>query len=854
MMDNDRQETISAPNDPGERMADQQTRNNHYVPQWYQRGFLAPDQSRLFHLNLDPDRKTLPDGRQVPRKALHEWGTKKCFVEYDLYTTHFGSIVNDDIEKHLFGTIDDQGAKAVRAFALGDPNEVHESFLDFFEHMSAQKLRTPKGLDWIRSCYGPIDQIELMVEMQALRMMYCTMWVEGVREIVSAADSDVKFIVTDHPVTVYNAAVDPTSKDCAYPLDPMVASLGTQTVFALDGDTCLIFTHLEYAKEPGGQDLKRLRTNARYIGGGMTRTDTFIRDRRLNRDEVIAINHLLKSRAKRYIAAANEEWLHPERHFSGSWAQIANVLLPRVDLWRFGGEVYVGYKDGSSGYWDEHGRTSEAHEFLARKSPRKNVGANDYCGCGSAYAYKDCCQRLPLAERPSWEVLGLRERNLMFCNAVQGILGLFDGASWEDVRHTLSDDQVLRIHEAFSGLWPEDTDLASLLPRPNPKVLRSVYIGFADPRTIEATVVGWLPYVDEIVLVHPFFLGSRMKPEFSPIASPAAHKLQTLKNTVLLLVLEPFIRAGLVHLVPEPGEVSAPLGQHVREVLTQRTAGWKPPRGGLHRLLKLGEDETRRMVWMLPEVSQRRYIAKHMPDADAAMTDKLIAYFKRQAQADPYTLLQPLPVGEAGAQYQIYKGLNLESALYLATLTGSVIHVDTEAHWEQLLKDAQPTGAPSQPAWAPVRQALAEITFPVEINARRVAEQIASGDRPPISSLLRRLAEAVTEPDNSPTPTALAKRLRQARGKVERKVDGKDKSTGDSLVLDARLELHVPPAGFSRHEVQRLLVIFGGATRPKSVPYALRLVFDEPEADTEDTTEPNEDAGGIPASRAAPSR
>ena len=52
-------------------MTDQQTRNNHYVPQWYQRGFLAPGQSRFFHLNLDPDHKTLPDGRQVPSTALH---------------------------------------------------------------------------------------------------------------------------------------------------------------------------------------------------------------------------------------------------------------------------------------------------------------------------------------------------------------------------------------------------------------------------------------------------------------------------------------------------------------------------------------------------------------------------------------------------------------------------------------------------------------------------------------------------------------------------------------------------------------------------------------------------------------
>jgi hypothetical protein len=808
-------------------MTDQQTRNNHYVPQWYQRGFLAPGQSRLFHLNLDPDRNTLPDGRQVPRKALHEWGPVNCFVEYDLYTTHFGSIVNDDIERRLFGVIDDRGAKAVLAFAQGNHDEVHESFEDFFEHVAAQKLRTPKGLDWIRSCYGKLDQIDLMVEMQALRTMHCTMWAEGVREVVSAADSDVKFIVTDHPVTVYNPQIEPTSPHCAYPLDPMVASLGTQTVFVLDADTCLIFTHLEYAEEPSRKDLTRQRTNARHQGMGMVRTDAFIRDRRLTRDEVIAINHLLKSRAKRCIAAANKDWLYPERHFKGSWAQIAQVLLPKSDLWQFGGEIYVGYKDGSSGYWDKHGRTSKAHEFLTRKSPRKNVAANDFCGCGSAYPFKDCCQRLSVAERPPWDVYGLRERNLMFCNAVTGILGMQEGATWEDVRRTLSDDQVRRIHDVFDGLWPDDTDLAALLPRPHPKKLRSVFLGLADPRTIEAAVVGWLPFVDEIVLVNPFFVGRTLKPELSPIKSPAGHKMQTLKNVLLLFKLQPYIRAGLVHFVPDPGEVCAPLGQHVRHVLTRRTAGWEPPKGGLHRRLKLAEDEERRMFRMLPEASLRRRIAAHVPDANDAMVERMVAYFLREAEADPYLLLQPLPVGEAGAQHQICKGLNLESALYLATLTGSVIHVDTDAQWEQLLVDAQPAGAASQRAWAPVRQALAEITFPVDLNPLRVATRLTEGALPPINALLRRLADSVMSPGKGATPQALATQLRQARGKAERK----DAAIEDNNMLTARLELHVPQAGFFRHEVQRLLVMFAGATRPRSVPYALRLVFDDAGSD-----------------------
>lgn len=300
--------------------------------------------------------------------------------------------------------------------------------------------------------------------------------------------------------------------------------------------------------------------------------------------------------------------------------------------------------------------------------------------------------------------------------------------------------------------------------------------------------------------------------------------MQTLKNVMLLLVLEPFIRVGLVHLVPDPGEVSAPLGHHFREVLTRRTDGWKRRQGrSLHHFLKLAEEETQRVIWMLPEAYQRRFIADQMPEADAEMTERVIAYFKRRAGADPYTLLQPLPAGEDGAQNQIFKGLSLEAALYVASLTGSIIHVDTEAHWAQLLRDAQPADSPCQSTWEPVRRALGEISFPVELDSQRVAGRIASGDRPPVRSLLLRLAESVAGAGGRAEPSVLAKHIRQARGQVE----WTGKRASDSIFLPARLELHVPPAGFTRHEVQRLLVMFAGVTRPRSIPYALRLVFDE---------------------------
>ena len=157
------------------------------------------------------------------------------------------------------------------------------------------------------------------------------------------------------------------------------------------------------------------------------------------------------------------------------------------------------------------------------------------------------------------------------------------------------------------------------------------------------------------------------------------------------------------------------------------------------------------------------------------------------------------------------------------------MELTTEAHWAQLLMHAQPSGTQSQPKWGPVRQALGEILFPVELNAQRVADRINSGDRPPIRTLLRRLAESVSSPDAGTDPGVLAKHMRQARGKVERP----GKRAGNNALIPTRLELHVPSTGFLRHEVQRLLVMFAGVTQPRSVPYALRMVYEDSEDDSE---------------------
>ena len=144
-------------------------RDNHYVPQWYQRGFLITPSNQLHYLDLNPDKNHLSDGRIINVNEYRLLPPSKCFFQRDLYTTFFGQHINDEVERKLFGKIDTSGAKAIRAFMSNDVSEWHRNFLNLFPYLDAQKIRTPKGLDWIKSHYPNLSQVELMVEMQAVR-------------------------------------------------------------------------------------------------------------------------------------------------------------------------------------------------------------------------------------------------------------------------------------------------------------------------------------------------------------------------------------------------------------------------------------------------------------------------------------------------------------------------------------------------------------------------------------------------------------------------------------------------------------------------------------------------------------
>lgn len=478
------------------------TRNNHYVPRWYQEGFFEEGRNTLRYLDMRPDNIILENGRIVPAKAKFDAPTSRAFREIDLYSTFFGTSINDEIERRLFGAIDATGSSAVRAFASDDPSEWHSHFRALFEYIDSQKIRTPKGLDWLRAQYPSLTQNELMREMQGIRMMHCTIWTEGVREIVSAESSSVKFIVSDHPVTIYNHAAGPETKLCAYPNDPSIALKASQTIFPMNRNFCLILTNLEYAQDPSTPPLEK-RTFARNFRSSIVRTDAFIRTRKLSDIDVIGINYILKARARRFIAAGRDEWLYPETAIRGHWKDLRNALLPKDEIWRFGGDTYVKYEDGHVHYQDAFGRVEKTHDFLLKDPPSQSLLPRNPCGCGSGKPFRDCCKSRPVELRPTWLERSIRERNLFLHHAIVRILGIDQGKDWTQVRRDLNDDHICEIYRLYASLWPLETDLLKLLPKPD-GLPRAVYTGAIHPKLITEFALGGALYFGEMIIESPF--------------------------------------------------------------------------------------------------------------------------------------------------------------------------------------------------------------------------------------------------------------------------------------------------------------------------------------------------------------
>jgi hypothetical protein len=409
--------------------------------------------------------------------------------------------------------------------------------------------------------------------------------------------------------------------------------------------------------------------------------------------------------------------------------------------------------------------------------------------------------------------MGIRERNLALLNGIHHIFLKGAEKSWLDVRRDLSDDQVRSIHELFAALWPADTRLIDLLPSPQSKRSRALLLGMTDARTVCALVVGMLAYVDEVVAVHPFVNANAMRPEFSPIKQPAQHRNQTLNDVFTMLVLEPFIADGRVHLIPDPLDYDTGFRQEVMSINKQFEG--KGTLGPIDKALAdaLSKDEWMRCIKRLPLEDLRAQLKRMIPEDSTDIThadlDAVASQFKKELETDPLALMDPPASSDRGGELRVMKGFSRETGLFIATLTGAFVYTNSDTMWQRLHDTDGVQSYESDPASAKAVGCLDGLH--VQVPSLLLALPVESASADFTRQLLRKISVAL--------------RLDEVVDTAATETGDTDPPKDDGDLRTFKLRASVPMNGFQRTDVSRLVLTFG---RLQDVAAVRLAIFLEP--------------------------
>lgn len=357
---------------------------HHFVPQWYQRGFLPDGKGEFYVLDKAPLLEVMcPDGkkRRVTKpKEIRRTGTTELFQRDNLYALNLPFISSDFLERHLFGIIDDKGAIANKLlvrwpitipmpkesaypFDWGNPND---RLMEFLEFINAQKTRTPRGLDVIKNqlLQAGVEEEDnniAMLRFNEKRNQLRTVWTEAHWEIFSIEPgSSAKFLLSDDPVTLYNMDCYPLSVDCRYPNDPNPFWRGTRVLFPLSSEKLLVLSHKEHVDDPNRRKAKKMRRNARMFDNTVFSYTWVDHEKMLSGDQVADINRILKSRAIRFVAAYSQDDLYPEKSNSNcKWSALDSLFQPKYSSSHTSSEVHFGYTNGRSRAFNAYGEEIE---------------------------------------------------------------------------------------------------------------------------------------------------------------------------------------------------------------------------------------------------------------------------------------------------------------------------------------------------------------------------------------------------------------------------------------------------------------------------------------------------------------
>jgi hypothetical protein len=409
----------------------------------------------------------------------------------------------------------------------------------------------------------------------------------------------------------------------------------------------------------------------------------------------------------------------------------------------------------------------------------------------------------------------------MLHNGIVNVLELGQRKDWTSVRRDLTDEQISKIYLLYEGLWPLETDLLALLPKPD-GIARAVYTGSIHPMTITEFALGASLYFGELIVEHPFLHAGTVKKEFSPVENPRAYRQEFLKTVLFFLNVMPLVDLGLVNLIPDPCSFDAHLREQMMHMAKSRSAGMQFDRRKEPRIEQLMKQDFQRGLMSLPRDALRSQLIKASPELGGLNLEEALRGIQQLKEQDPLAILQEdsLAGGEKGGQFNLMKlAPNFEMAMYLSQATGACIVTDSLFRWTEVKRAIRQRVGGTYAGLATLVRNIESSEFAFPQNVTDVAAFAFDKTFAAFPALIRDIFKYLSSlGDRGPKPNweaHLAARFAKAHAAAQAVINKARITTKDGQISCA-----FPSGGIQDNTVNRLLLMSSSERHLANVPMA----------------------------------
>ena len=397
------------------------------------------------------------------------------------------------------------------------------------------------------------------------------------------------------------------------------------------------------------------------------------------------------------------------------------------------------------------------------------------------------------------------------------------------------------IHAAVAELWPPDTDLFALLPRPDSNVLRALFTGIIDPRVTYQNIACFSFYVDEILVQNPFINANNVRKEYSPVENPEQYRNETIKNLLFFFSVIPLVEIGVINLFPDPWNFNSSLKMTVMKETEKRRDITKIDDKSFKEIEKLLFEDFKREIYSLPDSNLREYLRQASPDISDESLSILVDYAKEMNAQDPLTDLKTNKSGEKSTQMIISRVTpNIEMSMFLAQSTGSMIITNHFYRWSQICASIPHYYDTSKYPWKKIESFLSEfpIQFPFTIDQEVHIKMLNKSEFIFMKRMLKRLWNAIitnmafNEMQINRMQNDFVSAQKQMTKSINKIMRRENRTTDCSdypglISIAAKLKCKMSPIGHTDNLVYRLLVSYAGHEKYlKSLPLSLYVEYE----------------------------